>query len=96
MATKIGSDDQTLHAERIAQSAHEAVDRIAAQAEQAERRIRAAAAEAQTKVDEGRERARNTGREARSAAIEYIDQHPFTALAVAFGAGVVVASLMRR
>ncbi|MGD2073877.1 MAG: hypothetical protein PVI91_11400 [Gammaproteobacteria bacterium] len=82
--------------ERVAQAIHEAVDRFAQHAAQAEQRIRDAAAEAQHKVETSKRSARAKGEEAASAVEEYIDKHPWASLGIAFGAGIIVSSLLRR
>jgi ElaB/YqjD/DUF883 family membrane-anchored ribosome-binding protein len=82
--------------ERVAQVIHEAVDRFAQHAAQAEQRIRDAAADAQDKVESTKRTARLKGEEAASAVEEYVDNHPWASLGIAFGAGIIISSLLRR
>jgi ElaB/YqjD/DUF883 family membrane-anchored ribosome-binding protein len=83
-------------AERMAKAAHESIDRLQEKAGRVEDQIRDAASRAS-------EQARNAGGDA-SAQIEgtlrkvttYIEQNPLTAAAIAFSAGLVLSSLLRR
>jgi ElaB/YqjD/DUF883 family membrane-anchored ribosome-binding protein len=82
--------------ERVAQVIHEAVDRFAQQAAQAEQRLKDAAADAQRKVETSKRAARVKGEEAASVVEEYVDEHPWASLGIAFGAGIIISSILRR
>ena len=82
--------------EHVARIIHEAIDRFAVHAAEAEQRVRDAATDAQERIRASRDAARVKKDEAASAVEEYVDQHPWTALGIAFGAGVIVSSLLRR
>ena len=82
--------------ERLAQVIHDAIDRFAERAADAEQRVRRAGDEARVRAEGARERARAGTREAEQAVESYVDRHPWTALGVAFGAGIVISSLLRR
>ena len=78
--------------ERVAQSAHETIDRVQEKAARVEDQLRDTA-----------ERARESGEKARTGVQDtlqkitaYIQQNPLQSAAIAFGAGVVVSSLLRR
>lgn len=89
-----GADDQVT--ERAAQAAHAIIDRLASQAAEAETRIRRSADELERRAREGGRQAREQGEELRGAATEYVHEHPISALALAFGAGIVASALLRR
>jgi ElaB/YqjD/DUF883 family membrane-anchored ribosome-binding protein len=82
--------------ERVAQMIHEAIDRLAVHAAEAEQRIGDAAADAQSKVRETKRTAKAKGSEAVTVTENYVDQHPWAALGIAFGAGIIISSLLRR
>ncbi len=81
--------------EQVAQKAHEAIDRIAAQVERAEERIRAATDNAEERLKQSREKARQRADEVGEQIGDYVQQHPVAALGIAFGAGLLVAALLR-
>ncbi len=91
------SNDTDFHraTEQVAQKAHEAVDRIAAQVERAEERIRTAASQAEGTLKESRDKAKVRANEVTDEVTSYMQQHPIAALGIAFGAGVLVAALLR-
>lgn len=82
--------------EQVAKMIHEAIDRFAARAAEAEQRIKEAAADAQTKVAATKRTAKLKSEQAVTAAESYVDQHPWAALGIAFGAGIIISSLLRR
>jgi ElaB/YqjD/DUF883 family membrane-anchored ribosome-binding protein len=82
--------------EQITSKAHEAVDRIAEQVERAEERIRTACGSAEEMLKESREKVRLQSDRMTGTVTEYVQQHPLAALGIAFGAGVVVAALLKR
>lgn len=81
--------------EQVAQKAHEAIDRIAAQVERAEERIRAAAVNAEETLKQSRDKAKVRAGEVTDEVTSYMQQHPVAALGIAFGAGLLVAALLR-
>lgn len=82
--------------EHVAQVIHDAIDRFAVHAAEAEQRVRDAAADAQDRIRSSKDAARAKTDEAASAVETYVDHHPWTALGIAFGAGVILSSLLRR
>jgi ElaB/YqjD/DUF883 family membrane-anchored ribosome-binding protein len=88
-----GDDQLTL---RAAEAAHDMIDRLARQAADAEVRIRRSAEDLERRAREGGREAREQGEELRGAVSEYVHEHPVSALALAFGAGIVASALLRR
>jgi ElaB/YqjD/DUF883 family membrane-anchored ribosome-binding protein len=84
------------YAERAAEAVHEGVDRIEEKLEAGEERLRDAAASAEEKVQEARDRAGEDFTVLAEQARGYVREHPLAAAAVAFAAGVVFVSLLRR
>jgi ElaB/YqjD/DUF883 family membrane-anchored ribosome-binding protein len=84
------------YAERAAEAVHERVDRIEEKLEAGEERLRDAAANAEEKIQEARERADEDLTVLAEQARGYVREHPLAAAAVAFAAGVVFVSLLRR
>jgi ElaB/YqjD/DUF883 family membrane-anchored ribosome-binding protein len=97
-STKPSGDEEhfTSQSERLAQVIHDAVDRVSEQVAEAEQRVRQAGEEARAKVAATQRSARTSAREAEHAVERYVDQHPWTALGVAFGAGIIISALLRR
>jgi len=81
--------------EQVAQKAHEAVDRIAAQVERAEERIRTATSGAEETLKQSREKAKVRASEVGDEVTSFVQQHPVASLGIAFGAGLLVAALLR-
>lgn len=82
--------------EHVAQVIHDAIDRFAVHAAEAEQRVRDAAADAEDKLRVSRDAARAKTDEAASAVEGYVEHHPWTALGIAFGVGMILSSLLRR
>jgi ElaB/YqjD/DUF883 family membrane-anchored ribosome-binding protein len=87
-----------LHAgtEAAARIAHEFVDRVAVLAEQSEERIRNAALNAEQSLRESLTTARTKGTAARESVGDLVQRHPWAAVGIAFGVGVLIATLARR
>ena len=99
MATRAaseGNNGNTAQTDRAAEAAHDAIDRIASAAADAETRIRKAADDAQKQARRRGSAARAQGEQLGESVRGYIDEHPLTALGLAFGAGIIAASLLRR
>src|SRR5215510_5703040 len=79
------ADEESSFTERAADVLHEGVDALKDRFEPREERLREAAEDAGDKYGELADQAR-----------EYVRMHPLTSAAVAFAAGVVVVSLLRR
>lgn len=93
-SSKSGSNASTTS--RVADAAHEAVDQVAGQAEAAEARVRDAAGEAQARLKANADAARDRGKAVVGNVQALVHDHPVASLGVAFLAGVVLASVMRR
>lgn len=78
-----------------ARMAHEFVDRVAQLAEQSEERIRNAALSAEQNLRESLSTARTKGTEARESIGDLVQRHPWAAVGIAFGVGVLIATLAR-
>lgn len=84
------------YSERATATAHDVVDRVGDKAARAEEQLRDKSEELRQKGYEARARAEELGSEAEVRARSYMQEHPMTSLAVAFGAGVLISALMRR
>jgi ElaB/YqjD/DUF883 family membrane-anchored ribosome-binding protein len=91
-----GRDSFDSESERLAQVIHDAIDRVTERAAGAEQKVRSAGEEVREKADNAQQRARASTREAEQAVEGYIDRHPWTAVGVAFGAGIVLSLFLRR
>lgn len=78
-----------------ARMAHEFVDRVAQLAEQSEERIRNAALNAEQNLRESLTTARTKGVAARESVGDLVQRHPWAAVGIAFGVGVLIATLAR-
>jgi ElaB/YqjD/DUF883 family membrane-anchored ribosome-binding protein len=82
--------------DHLASRAHETIDRVANSAAEAELRIREGAEAAASKVKESEERARQLASDSAEQVSGYIKQNPLLCAGIAFAAGVVLSSLLRR
>jgi ElaB/YqjD/DUF883 family membrane-anchored ribosome-binding protein len=78
--------------ERLAAKAHDTVDQVAERAAQAEREMRDAAARTAERVRE----ASATAEQGMRRLAAYLESNPLTCVGVAFAAGMLVSSLLRR
>lgn len=81
---------------RATEAVHEAVDRAAATAGPAEDRLRDAASSARVRARETGDRLQERSEELASQTRRYVDDHPLASLGIAFAAGLVISSLLRR
>ena len=82
--------------DRVADSLHHAVDSAAERARPAEERARERAARAAEKARESADHARARSHEMAGTIGTYVQENPLMALGIAFAAGTLVSSLMRR
>lgn len=82
--------------DRLAGSAHEAVDRAAERAKRAEETIRQSAMESSRAAHEKVDAARQELDVLAGKVERYVKSNPVTAAGVAFAAGVLLSSLLRR
>lgn len=83
-------------ARRVADSAHSFIDDAAAKAEEAERQLRKKAAMAGEKYESTKESANEQVEQSLAKVENYVRQRPLTAAGIAFAAGIVASSLLRR
>lgn len=77
-------------------AAHEAIDRLSERVAKTEERLRGAASEGQHSWTEKQEQVRAQVEGSVSGARDYARENPLAAAGIAFAAGIVVASLLRR
>jgi len=82
--------------ERAAAVAHEGIDRAASQATRAEQRIRDSSASVNTQLRGSARRATRQGSASLHRLETLVDEHPYTALGIAFGIGVAAALCLRK
>lgn len=82
--------------ERLAERAHHTIDDAAESAAHAEREIRRAAAEAAERYRRSEAEVAELLDQNLRRVREYIEQNPVQSAAIAFAAGVVLSSLLRR
>jgi ElaB/YqjD/DUF883 family membrane-anchored ribosome-binding protein len=82
--------------ERLASMAHDTVDRVADVATEAEREVRDAASRAARQAREAGEQAMAAADEHISKLRGYVEENPMLSAGIAFVAGMVLWSLLRR
>jgi ElaB/YqjD/DUF883 family membrane-anchored ribosome-binding protein len=87
---------ETTETERVVKALHEALDRVAEQAGGAEQNMRESAAGMQERVRSTGRQVRAKGNEAANVVEDYVDDHPWAAVGLAFGAGIILSSMLRR
>lgn len=81
--------------ERVAERAHEVVDQAARRLSEQEVRVREGAAAAEAKARAKAESLRAAAESGESELTTYVRAHPLKSLAMAFGAGYLLAALRR-
>jgi ElaB/YqjD/DUF883 family membrane-anchored ribosome-binding protein len=82
--------------EAAARLAHDFVDRVAKLAEESEVRIRNATLNAEHSLKESIDTARTRGLAAKESVGDLVQRHPWAAVGIAFGVGVLLSTLARR
>jgi ElaB/YqjD/DUF883 family membrane-anchored ribosome-binding protein len=82
--------------DRLAEKAHETVDRVAERSAPAERELREQARKASERVRETEAKARDFAGDSARQLESYIERNPIMGAGVAFLAGLVVSTLLRR
>jgi len=82
--------------ERFAAKAHETVDEIAERAQRAERGVRGAAERTVERARELQEEYTDTAEQSVKRVTSYVESHPLAVVGMAFVAGVLFSSLIRR
>jgi len=71
--------------------AHDFIDRVAGVAQHSEERIRQASEHAEESLKQSLDTARNKTAMAKTTVGDFVQQHPFAALGIAFGVGVLLS-----
>ena len=82
--------------DRLAAMAHETIDRVAETANHAEHEVRSAATRTAEKAKHAQDQMVATADENLSKVRSYVQQNPLTSAGIAFAAGVILSSLIRR
>ena len=96
MSTAESKNEDTSHARRAAQSAHETIDKLAARGEAAEERLREAKDEVEERARRKAAQARERSQELADRVHDYVLEHPLISLGAAFVAGFFLSSFNRR
>jgi ElaB/YqjD/DUF883 family membrane-anchored ribosome-binding protein len=96
MSAAESKNEDTSHARRAAQSAHETIDRLAARGEAAEERLRDAKDEVEERARRRAAQARERSQQVADRVYDYVLEHPVVSLGAAFVAGFFVSTLNRR
>ena len=82
--------------DRVAAKAHETVDTIAERAQRAEREVRSTAARTAEQARQFQEDATAKAEQSLRRANSYIESNPLAFVGIAFAAGLLLSSLLRR
>jgi ElaB/YqjD/DUF883 family membrane-anchored ribosome-binding protein len=82
--------------DRIAEKAHESIDRAAARSNEIEEKLRSRAADAAERVRQSEHQLDSTLEENLERIKAYVRKNPMASAGIAFVAGLVVSSLIRR
>jgi ElaB/YqjD/DUF883 family membrane-anchored ribosome-binding protein len=100
MTTTDGYNDkdrrETAATDRIAARAHETVDTIAERAQRAEREVRDAAARTAQQARQLQEQYAETAEQGLRRAASYLESNPLAFVGIAFVAGVLLSTMIRR
>jgi ElaB/YqjD/DUF883 family membrane-anchored ribosome-binding protein len=86
----------TMATERLATRAHETVDTIAERAQRAEREMRGAAERTADQARQLRDEYMDTAEQSLRRATSYLESNPLAFIGIAFVAGVLLSSMIRR
>jgi ElaB/YqjD/DUF883 family membrane-anchored ribosome-binding protein len=92
----IPSDSGNSTSDRVASMAHETIDRVTPRANRAEHEVRGAAARAAGSAKLMQEHAVEAAEQNVRKLRSYIESNPLTTAGIAFAAGVLLSSLVRR
>jgi ElaB/YqjD/DUF883 family membrane-anchored ribosome-binding protein len=87
---------ETTTTDRVAAKAHETVDTIAERAQRAEREVRGAAARTAEQARHLQEDATETAEQTLRRANSYLESNPLAFVGIAFAAGLLLSTLLRR
>ncbi len=82
--------------DEVAKKLHEAIDRITVHANAAEERVLSATRTMEGALKSSSRTAAEKAGDLTSGVKDYVDEHPLTSLGIAFGAGLLLAALLRR
>ena len=94
MTEKASKDTTTT--DRFAAKAHEAVDNVAERAQRAEREVRGAATRTAEQARQLQEQATEKAEESIRRTTSYLESNPLAFAGIAFAAGVLFSTLLRR
>jgi ElaB/YqjD/DUF883 family membrane-anchored ribosome-binding protein len=94
--TSNGHKDSKTTTDRFAAAAHETVDSIAERAQRAEREVRGAAERTAEQAREFQEHATERAEQTIRRAGSYVENNPLAFAGIAFAAGVLLSTLLRR
>ncbi len=87
---------ESMVTDRFAAKAHDAVDSVAERAQRAEREVRGAAARTAEQAREFQEQATERAEQTLRRTTSYIESNPLAFAGIAFAAGVLFSTLLRR
>ena len=99
MATRNGQHEterESTTTERFAAKAHETVDTIAERAQRAEREVRGAAERTAEQARQLRDQYADTAEQGLRRATSYLESNPLAFVGIAFVAGVLLSTMIRR
>lgn len=88
--------DRGSAAGRLAAAAHSAIDSFEARAADAEDMLREKGSALSAKGEDASEQARELATQAKGNTLQFIEEKPVQSLAIAFGVGALVATLLRK
>ena len=91
-----GRRDTNTTTDRFAAKAHETVDTIAERAQRAEREVRSAAERTAEQARQLREQYADTAEQGLRRAASYLESNPLAFVGIAFVAGVLLSTMIRR
>lgn len=96
MATLRARNSENTMTDRLASMAHDTIDRVSEGANYAEREVRSAAARSADRARQVQEQAREAADEQLRKARSFFETRPLVGAGIAFVAGMVLSSLIRR
>jgi len=91
-----GGSDENPMTDRLTAMAHETVDQVSTAASRAEQQVRGAAARTAEQAKEYTDQAAELADEGVTKVKSYVETNPLMAAGIAFAAGVIISSLIRR
>ncbi|GAB5413693.1 MAG: hypothetical protein Cons2KO_12960 [Congregibacter sp.] len=82
--------------EKLAAAAHNAISNFEEKASDAEKLLRDKASELTSKGTDASAQAQELAGQAKSTALQYVEEKPVQSLAIAFGVGAVIATMLRK